>query len=516
LVGRGKKSLRQLAPRVNRSKSSVHRHIKAQARRNQHPESALWETEAGEAWLKLLIVSTLLTFGMECHVGVDKLTKFFKQIRIDTHVGVSPSALGHQLNRMENLLPLFQKLCENCASALLRPAIVAMDETFFGKCIILVLMDLSSGYLILEDISHDRRFDTWFEKAIPRLEALGLDVNHAVSDRAKALIKLAVTGFDCQSGADLFHAQQDVSKWLGATLGRRHEKAKIQLETAEEMSQKNLNSLPELVQLVDAENAYKQIQEVKADYHENLAGISDEVHPYSLQTQQPNRTEQVIAGLEQRAQAFEKIALSQTIADLKSTMNKFRNQFNDLAANVEAWWLWVMEILVGLSVDEATQYWLIHTLLPTVYWYQQQHKTQNPNQREKYHQAWQRAAKALQADAFTATLPENELQRWLEWAEWMARQFHRSSSAVEGRNGYLSQMYHNGRGFTEKRLRALTVIHNYGLKRADGTTAAMRLFGQTFPDLFSWLVDEMGALPLPRKGRERATRNPLFLKTVPA
>jgi hypothetical protein len=94
------------------------------------------------------------------------------------------------------------------------------------------------------------------------------------------------------------------------------------------------------------------------------------------------------------------------------------------------------------------------------------------------------------------------LQRWLEWAEWMARQFHRSSSAVEGRNGYLSQMYHNGRGLTEKRLRALTVIHNYGLKRSDGTTAAIRLFGQTFPDLFSWLVAEMGVLPLPRRGRE--------------
>jgi hypothetical protein len=44
----------------------------------------------------------------------------------------------------------------------------------------------------------------------------------------------------------------------------------------------------------------------------------------------------------------------------------------------------------------------------------------------------------------------------------------------------------------------------------------MRLFGRDFPDLFSWLVDEMGALPLPRKGRERAIRNPLFLKTVPA
>jgi hypothetical protein len=454
---------------------------------------------------------------MECHVGAGKLAQFFKLIRIDTHVGVSPSALSWQLNHMESLLPLFQQQCEKDASAQPRSTVVAMDETFFGDFLILVLMDLSSGYLILEDISHDRRFDTWFEKAIPRLKELGIDVNHAVSDRAKALIKLAITGFDCQSGADLFHAQQDVSKWLGATLGRRHEQAKTKLETAEALLQKKPdNNLTELVQVVDAERAYKKIQKTRADFHENLAGIAEDVHPFSLSSRLPNRAEQVISNLEKRALAFEKIAQSQDISDSKQTMNKFRNQLNDLAANVETWWLWVMEILAGLSVDEATQYWLIHALLPTVYWHQQLHKTQNPRQREKYRQAWQQAAQDLQTDVFTATLPESELQRWLEWAEWMARNFHRSSSAVEGRNGYLSQMYHNGRGLTEKRLRALTVIHNYGLKRADGTTAAMRLFGRDFPDLFSWLVDEMGALPLPRKGRERAIRNPLFLKTVPA
>ncbi len=77
------------------------------------------------------------------------------------------------------------------------------------------------------------------------------------------------------------------------------------------------------------------------------------------------------------------------------------------------------------------------------------------------------------------------MQRWLMWAENMARQFHRSSSAVEGRNGCLSQMYHNGRGLSQKRLKALTVIYNYGIKRADGITAAARLFDTEFPDLFS-------------------------------
>ena len=84
-----------------------------------------------------------------------------------------------------------------------------------------------------------------------------------------------------------------------------------------------------------------------------------------------------------------------------------------------------------------------------------------------------------------------------------------------GRNGFLSQMYHNGHGLTAKRLRALTVIHNYGIKRLDGTTAAMRLFDQEFPDLFSWMVNEMGELLLPRKSREPVIRNPLFLITVP-
>ncbi len=388
---------------VNRSKSSVHRQQKAQAQRNQHPESALWETEAGEAWLKLLMVAVLYSFGMECHVGADKLSRFFKLIRIDTHVGISPSALRQQLSRMESLLPLFQQRCESGVSAQPRSAVVAMDETFFGDFLILVLMDLSSGYLILEDISHDRRFDTWFEKAIPRLKELGIDVNHAISDRAKALIKLAITGFDCQSGADVFHAQQDISKWLGTTLGRRHEQAKTQQETAEALLQKKPHdNLAEMVRVVEAELTIKQMLETRADYHENLAGIAEDVHPFSLSSQQPNRAEQVTSNLEKRAQAFEKIAQSQEISDSKLTMNKFRNQLNDLAANVEVWWLWVMEILAGLSVDEAMQYWLSHTLLPTVYWHQQLHKTQNPRQREKYHQAWRQAAQNLQTDAFTA------------------------------------------------------------------------------------------------------------------
>ncbi|WP_026259476.1 DUF6399 domain-containing protein, partial [Desulfobacter curvatus] len=90
------------------------------------------------------------------------------------------------------------------------------------------------------------------------------------------------------------------------------------------------------------------------------------------------------------------------------------------------------------------------------------------------------------------------------------------SSAVEGRNGYLSQRHHSGRGILPERLKALTIIHNFTLKRFDGTTAANRLFGKEFPDLFEWIVHKMDDLPLPRQYKNTVPNNYLKLQTVPA
>jgi hypothetical protein len=187
-----------------------------------------------------------------------------------------------------------------------------------------------------------------------------------------------------------------------------------------------------------------------------------------------------------------------------------------LSSHIRFWWLWVAEILTQWAVDPATQQWLTDPLLPVPYWHHQMDKTPNQVHRKRYRQTWQKAVQAWEANPFHVALSDRELQRWLTWGEWMVRQFHRSSSAVEGRNGCLSQMYHNGRGWTERRLKALTVIHHYGLRRHDGTTAAARLFGTSFPDLFDWLVSQMGELPMPRKARQRVVRNPLKLQSVPA
>ena len=54
-----------------------------------------------------------------------------------------------------------------------------------------VFMDLATGYLLMEEVTADRSFDTWYDRANDRLTTLGTEVLYLVSDRAKALIKLA-------------------------------------------------------------------------------------------------------------------------------------------------------------------------------------------------------------------------------------------------------------------------------------------------------------------------------------
>ena len=112
-------------------------------------------------------------------------------------------------------------------------------------------------------------------------------------------------------------------------------------------------------------------------------------------------------------------------------------------------------------------------------------------------EAWQEggALSALSAEA------KRQVE---EMAHESAGLFQRSSSCVEGRNGRLSLQHHGHSRVSEQRLKALTVIHNYVVKRRDGTTAAQRFFGQKHKDVFSWLLQRMPDLPRPAQKRSTA------------
>jgi hypothetical protein len=79
----GRQSIRAMAEALGMSKSSVHRHQRALQRRQQQPESALWESPAGAAWLKILVLATVFVFGCQRGVGCESVSQFFHLLRLD-------------------------------------------------------------------------------------------------------------------------------------------------------------------------------------------------------------------------------------------------------------------------------------------------------------------------------------------------------------------------------------------------------------------------------------------------
>ena len=86
--------LSELAAATGLSKSAVHRHQQAIARRNRYPESSWWETEVGSAWLKRLVLGIVYYFGLKQGVGSKALSEFLQGMHLEGHVGCSPSCLN--------------------------------------------------------------------------------------------------------------------------------------------------------------------------------------------------------------------------------------------------------------------------------------------------------------------------------------------------------------------------------------------------------------------------------------
>jgi hypothetical protein len=198
-------SIRQIAHQTGLSKSSVSRLGQSIAGRNQHPESAFWETEAGRQWLMRLVVAVLYHFGLRRGVGAETMSTFFADVRLEQHLGCSPSTLRTVMAQLEDLILEITEEWERegLAQGQVGPIVGSVDETFLEQ-MMLVFMDLVSGYVLHEETAEDRSYETWFERVKTRLEPIHTQVLYVVSDRAKALIKLAQTGLKCPSIPDLF------------------------------------------------------------------------------------------------------------------------------------------------------------------------------------------------------------------------------------------------------------------------------------------------------------------------
>ena len=247
----GIKSVRALARATHLSKSSVHRLGQRIKRRQQEPESEFWETPEGFDWLRLLVLATIYTFGIKQGVGSEVISEFFHQLRLNKQIGVSPTALRQLEAKVRAEILTYQELQYQQIKQATPPQEIraGADETFFPGVsgIVLVLMDLVSGYILLEKKSSDRRYQTWFDQVQTALNQIGMagSIKSLVSDRAKALIQLAVQGLGVQSLPDLFHGMRCLSRTIGARLGAKLARTKKKLQqTTKEITSRHLEEKP--------------------------------------------------------------------------------------------------------------------------------------------------------------------------------------------------------------------------------------------------------------------------------
>jgi len=500
-------SVRRIAQQTGLSKSSVHRLTQAMARRNSHPESWFWETADGRQWLTRLVVATLYTFGLKRGVGLDTISEFFARLHLATQVGCSASALRGVMQALEAALLETAVAWEQDGQTRgeVCEIIGAVDETFLER-MILVFMDLATGYLVLEEVADDRTYTTWKGLVDERLKALGTGVLYLVSDRAKALIQLAEHGLECLSMPDFFHVIHEITKSYALAMGRHlrqahQEHTKAQEALARHQGRPHTNhDAPEATAVVAVRQAeVQQWEEVQRTYRHPLETRSLSLHPFCIADSAPQTSAQVESHLQAAVEAIEALAQSHALPARPDTMAKVRKQVPALAALVDFWWHGIAQDLEPFRLSPMWRSWVHECLLPLVYWAHQVAHTRCPRRKAKLREALEAVQGAFQTHAITQQLAPQVLEEWKAWAIQRTQAFQRTSSAVEGRNGTLAQLHHNQRGLPRHRYKVWTVLHNFDCRAADGTTPATRFFRRPFPDLFETVLSQIEVLPRPRQ-----------------
>lgn len=376
----------------------------------------------------------------------------------------------------------------------------------------LVFMDLASGYLLMEEVAVDRTYDTWYGCINERLKTFGIGVLYLVSDRAKALVKLAQTGLDCLSIPDLFHLSHDLAKGYALSICGRLRQAQQGLRQARQRLEALQVSQPGSTQVQQGQAAVEACeavvarwQGVRSAYRQRLANLSRIVHPWRLVDSSRQTSPEVERQLHVEIQGLETLLASQGLPVKKDTLDKVRKQLAGVSALIDFWWQTVWHDLEHMAMPPRWTQWVEELLLPLMYWQEQLSRTRCPVQKAQIAQALQAVQDAFERHPCTVRLTPEVLAGWTSWAGEHARAFHRASSAVEGRNGYLAQMQHNHRGLPPRRYQVWTVLHNFDCRAADGTTPAVRFFRREFPDLFESMLSQIDALPLPRQRHQGLT-----------
>lgn len=494
--------------------------------------AAFFETHAGVRFLHKHFVSLLFVYGLMGSAGPSLLRLQLELSGLAPLIACSDTTLRDRMGQLLTEVAAWGERVQGELAQTLPPRSISLgvDETFFSK-MVLVAMDVVSGYILLEKTSDQRDAETWYHHVKEALGGLSIEVVQVLGDRAAALRILAEDLIGAPKVDDLWHGQSAITRGTAGPLAAAVVRATAQW-TAARHAQEGLadaraandrqprrgrppdwaaREARAAATVAAAETARTQAVQAQETMQQAVCELGVILHPVDLATGAPQNA----ATVEQRLQdVFAKMTQTAQIAGLgEASFRALRKAFRCVpswVAAVARWHSVLEERLAALGHPAAVLDFVRQVLIPVLYLTRVISQTSDAARRREL-----RAVRAPLAAVLAnptgpwRTLPLPIRYTLLNLAQDAVDLFQRATGCVEGRNGYLSLHHHHWRGLNDIHLRALTVVHNFILTRRDRTTAAVRFFGRA-PDqpLFDHLCE---VLPLPARPRRRQTLQEDFL-----
>jgi len=404
-----------------------------------------------------------------------------------------------------------------------REITICEDENFHqDPC--LVGIEPVSNFILLEKYSPDRTAEQWTACLREATEGLKLKVIQSTSDEGKGILRHTREHLGAHHSPDLFHVQQELGKGTSVPLKNREKWAQGKVdEAATELDRKQdskdlyLTSNHGPSRLPDFDGQIKSAQDKLSSVEKGLEmarqhrdaareairGIAEDYHPYDLESGEAKSAEEMASLLDKRFSEIERIAAAANLPESSmKKIEKAKRLVGSMVATIAFFCIMVKVKVEALGLAPEHERAMYRQLIPGIYLGCASKKSTDSERRKALHQCSEKLlAPLLVLDGPFSDCTREQKALIEDVATECAHLFQRSSSCVEGRNGYLSLRHHGLHRISDGRLGALTTVHNFFIQDNQGRTPAERLFGEKPKDLFRYLLDRIDLPGRPAKRR---------------
>jgi hypothetical protein len=461
------------------------------------------ETPVGQKFLNRLVSSAHMTIRYG-HGGIRGLQEFLRLSQLNNFVASSVGALHAFVVRSEEHILTFGANQEMLlAQNLQRRKITAgLDEMYRGHHPCLVAIEIISGYILLEKFTDNRSAKTWSNELKPKLEELDVQLDQVVSDLCGG-IRACAKELGAAHSPDIFHSQQEITKATSAPLASQEEAFKTALEDAEKKLDKAVKKYGKNSQ--ESEKARMECNLRRMGYEDRkersnkVRAAKKELgridHPINLKTGKLQTCDEVKERFHEQLATIEECAKK---ADLSVScikrLAKARRAFDAILGYMRYFLIFFAAYIQDIKLRPEQKQFFEEVVFPLSY----------------LHMIWRRLSKkdreelqplkeGLRKKFEEGPYSDREKEEWMVKGRECAEKFQRSTSCVEGRNGVLSLYHHRFCRLNQRSSQALTIVHNFHLRRSDGGTAASRFFGCEHANLFESLVANVRIPEKPKK-----------------